>query len=182
MMLHTNRHKYPDLLTHIQSYADRESTCLKVAVGALLVDGDYLDSFEFSVFNPNSDIAYIPGLYGCNASAVKQLSCKSIGCLRMQKYGEQCKEHRNPEDCRSVHSEIQVISRAASLGMVTDNKVVIVTRYPCEACAKAIIKAGISTVIYGREQKISEQTAEMFKLAGIEVVHVPEWIYKDRTD
>lgn len=173
---------YHALLNLAQKYADLYSTCTKVAVGSLLVDKSYLDSFESKIFDVSSASDYIPGIYGCNSSAVSELSCKKIGCLRMEKYGEQHKSHRNPEDCRAVHSEIDVISRSASLGIKTSEKAIIVTRYPCESCAKAIIRAKIPVVVYGREQKISEQTETMFRLAGVVVIHVSDWTYEDRTD
>ena len=45
----------------------------------------------------------------------------------------------------------------------------IVTRYPCEACARAIVAAGITKVIYGGVEEISSQTKEIFERNEVEV-------------
>ena len=48
----------------------------------------------------------------------------------------------------------------------------LVTRYPCEACARAIVNCGfINVVIYGGEQDISEETERIFDSAGVQVIH-----------
>jgi dCMP deaminase len=70
----------------------------------------------------------------------------------------------------TIHSEIDAIVRAK-----TDltNGIIYVTRYPCESCARAIVDAGIKTVIYGRWKKISEDTERIFKENYVRVVHRP---------
>lgn len=106
--------------------------------------------------------------------------CNTIkGCLRVSKYGDNSKAHRNPDDCRSIHSEIDAICKAASSGVSITEATIYITRYPCEACARAIISSGITTVVYGREQKISEQTHDMFDEYGVEVIHVANYKEED---
>lgn len=49
---------------------------------------------------------------------------------------------------RMVHAEMSAITDAARLGISTRNATLYVTTYPCHNCAKHIIAAGISRVIY----------------------------------
>ena len=136
-------------------YAKHSSGCTKVAVGSCIVkDGSII-------------------ALGANR-AVPDL-CKTSECLRVEKYGENSKLHRNPEDCRAIHSEVDAIGKAAKAGVRTQGATIYVTRYPCEACARLIITAGIKRVVYGRNQHISEQTRIMFDLYGVEHYNESEY-------
>lgn len=146
------------LLNIAQSYADAYTGCCKTAVGSLIVD---------SLLAPT---VMIPG-----ANFSIPHSCKTHGCLRKEKYGEDSKSHRAPEDCRAIHSELSAIIAANSNGVSVKGKTIIVTRYPCEACARAIVQAGISRVVYGRAYEISEETHKIFEMADVEVLHISEW-------
>ena len=147
------------MLDKAQIYASRLSTCNKVQVGSLIVTSD----FEV--------------VYGCNRGIER--NCINAGCHRVEKYGENSKLHRLPSDCVSVHSEIDAISKAAKEGLSLEGAVIFVTRYPCEACARAISLSGIRKVHYGRTEEISEMTKKTFEAAGIEVVHEKDWTYED---
>lgn len=157
-MIHNKIEKY---LNEAQEYADSYSGCKKVAVGSILL--------------PKTDSNIV--VYGCNTSL--PVSCRETGCRRVELYGEDSKNHRLPSDCRSIHSEIDVITQAAKWGYPTNGSILIVTRYPCEACARAIVNAGIREVYYGRQQVISEETAEIFKRGLVKCVHVSSWDYED---
>ena len=153
--------KIEKLLDEAQEYADEYSGCKKVAVGSILLlkgkDGILV--------------------YGCNTSL--PVSCREAGCRRVELYGEDSKNHRLPSDCRSVHSEVDVITQAAKWGYSTNGGILFVTRYPCEACARAIVNAGIREVYYGRQQLISDETAEIFKRGLVKCVHVSSWDHED---
>lgn len=142
------------------TYAKCMSGCTKVAVGSVITDenGSIL-SFGANVTIPNL--------------------CKREGCLRIAKYGNNAKEHRLPSDCRAIHSEVDAIchlEKSARGGSI------YVTRYPCEACARAIVAAGISTVYYGRQQEISEQTEDIFCYGSVNVCHISSWDAEDTTN
>ena len=142
--------KYLDMA---QTYAEARSGCLKVAVGSCITD----EHGRILSFGAN---AAIPNL------------CKFQGCLRIEKYGNNDKTHRGPADCRAIHSEIDAIAhleRSARGGRI------YVTRYPCEACARAIVAAGITEVYYGRKQDISEETEQIFAYNGVKVVRKSGW-------
>lgn len=136
-------------------YAQKMSGCNKVAVGSVITKEDSIVAM------------------GANRSMPDL--CKCRGCLRVEKYGDDSKSHRNPEDCRAIHSEIDAITAAAQNGISTGGTTIYVTRYPCEACARAIISAGITTVAYGGTARISDQTQIMFDDYDISCIYIPNW-------
>ena len=133
-------------------YAGMMSGCTKVTVGAVIVKHGRAVSF------------------GANR-AIPDL-CKYRGCLRIEKYGDNDKTHRSPADCRAIHSEVDAICTARE---DLSGAAIYITRYPCEACARAIVAAGIQTVIYGRQQEISEETARIFEEAPVDVIWNKDW-------
>lgn len=144
--------KREDYLDMAQLYADKMSGCVKVAVGCVIVKDDRMIGF--------------------GANRTVSWPCKSCGCLRVKKYGDDSKSHRNPEDCSSIHSEIDALS---NLRESAEGATIYVTRYPCEGCAKAIISAGIKEVVYGGTAQVSEMTWHMFDAFGIRCVWIPGW-------
>ena len=154
------------LLQEAHNYAEQTSGCCKVSVGSIITDTTLNNVYSVKIFGSNKSLP---------------ISCKIAGCLRVEKYGEASKLHRNPEDCRAIHSEIDAICNAAKMGITTQGMTIFVTRYPCEACARAIVKAGITTVIYGRAQKCSELTYKILEEAGITVIHIDDWDAPDVT-
>lgn len=147
-----------NLMDMANLYAKRMSGCTKVSVGSVIVNGarDRIISF------------------GANR-AIPDL-CKYRGCLRVEKYGNNDKTHRSPADCRAIHSEVDAIACA---GCDLHGATILVTRYPCEACARAIVASGIREVVYGRDQKISEDTEQIFSDAGIRVTWLKAWTAPD---
>lgn len=143
-------------------YAQKTSGCRKVAVGSLIEK----DSVVVAL--------------GSN-QAMPDLCKSPRGCLRVEKYGEDSKVHRNPADCRAIHSEVDAICAAAMNGHSTKGATIYVTRYPCESCAKAIVAAGITQVIYGGTANISEETQKILDAGHVDIVKVDGW-REDNTD
>lgn len=148
-----------DFLNLTHRYAVEKSGCLKVAVGSLIV-GD-----NNRIVSAGTNLA-VPDF------------CRHEGCLRILKFGDDSKNHRGPTDCRAIHSEIHALITA---GEPVKGMTMYITRYPCEGCARAIAVAGISKVVYGRQQEISEMTAEIFDVYNIEVVWAKEFDAEDTT-
>ena len=144
-------------------YATTKTGCSKVSVGSIIVKN--LNKTNENVVSAGANRA-IPDL------------CLTRGCLRIELYGDAAKEHRLPSDCRALHSEIDAISKAGDVSGCD----IFVTRYPCEACARAIVAAGIKRVWFGRSQPISAQTADIFERAGVEVRWLKDWEEADRHD
>lgn len=151
-------------LNDAQRYADANSTCAKVRVGSLILR---LTEDKFPLM----------GAYGCNHGVNE---CTKRGCRRIKLYGEASKNHRLPSDCDAIHSEIDAIAHAAHLGIDLTGATIFVTRYPCEACARAIAESGITTVYYGRQESVSEYTMQI--LDGIRTIHVSDWDREDNHD
>ena len=156
--------KITDCLDLAQEYADKNSGCKKVAVGSLL-----------QIKHP--DVPRNVNIYGCNRSL--PVNCRDAGCRRIDLYGEDSKDHRLPSDCRSLHSEIDALTQAARWGYITEGATLVITRYPCEACARAIVNAGVAEVYYGREQVISQETEQILRSGKVKVTHVDTWSYED---
>ena len=152
MLDHMKNLAQEDYLDMAQLYADKMSGCCKVAVGCVIVKDDRMISF------------------GANRAVASR--CKVAGCLRVRKFGEDSKSHRNPEDCSSIHSEVDALS---NLRESAKGATAFVTRYPCEGCAKALISAGIKEVVYGGTARISQMTADMFDEYNIRCIYLPNW-------
>ena len=67
--------------------------------------------------------------------------CERLGCLKIRKYGNNSSEHRNPADCNAIHAEIVALLKlASSVRYHRFNTLKVwVSRYPCEACIRAMI-------------------------------------------
>ncbi len=145
-----------DCLDMAHAYATKTSGCKKVAVGCAIVRDGYIIALGANRGIPNL--------------------CKTKrGCFRVERYGEDSKNHRNPEDCRAIHSEVDALCSAAAQGISVKGAEMYVTRYPCEGCAKAIIAAGIKRVYYGGTARISDQTRDMLDEYNIECTYIPDW-------
>lgn len=140
-------------------YAKETTGCTKVSVGSCIV-------------TPS-------GMFVLGANRVVGHHCKNEGCFRIAKYGDNAKTHRNPDDCLAIHSEIDAISKAARIGVRLAGATIFVTRYPCEACARAIVASGIQNVVYGRNQEISEMTKQIFEDAGIYYYNESSYMEED---
>lgn len=78
------------------------------------------------------------------------------------------------------HAEANLIAFAAREGIRTKGCEVFVTHMPCSGCAKALIQAGVSRVVYGDGQTSmsnNEFTAakEMFDEAGVKLDLWIDW-------
>jgi dCMP deaminase len=65
------------------------------------------------------------------------------------------------------HAEENAIIQAAYHGISVKDATLYCTLSPCLLCAKMIINAGIQTVIYENEYKLTSQTKELLNSVGI---------------
>jgi dCMP deaminase len=70
---------------------------------------------------------------------------------------------------RTVHAEANAVAFAAKSGISTDGAVLYCTHSPCGNCAKLIINAGITKLMYEQEYR-DVKPLGMLASAGIEVV------------
>lgn len=152
---------YNSGLDKAQQYADTCSTCAKVKVGSMIRSKDGIP------------------IFGCNHGVS---DCINSGCRRIKLYGNASKEHRLPSDCDAIHSEVDAICTAARQGTQLQGATIYVSRYPCEACARAIAASGIKKVVFGRKEEISPYTDLILRSAGVNVVHVKSWEREDNNE
>lgn len=141
------------ILRKTHDFAEIYSQCCKAHVGAAIFRDKKCIALEANTTSPHN--------------------CRQSGCHRVLVYGSNSKQHRLPSDCYALHAEIKAIAAAAIRCETTACSTIYVTRYPCEACARAIVAAGITKVVYSGIEEISEQTAKIFHNASVEVEYVP---------
>lgn len=89
-------------------------------------------------------------------------------------------QHDWPRGCmvaghcsRAVHAELNAIVQAALNGVSTRASTLYVTCQPCNGCAKVIINAGITRVVFDGDYP-DEFALDMFREVGMEVVRLRE--------
>jgi dCMP deaminase len=116
----------------------RRSTCLRLQVGAIIV----------------RDGRVISG--GYNGAPAGMAHCTADIC--------------GPEKpcTRTIHAEANAIAFAAKYGIATQDCGMWITDSPCNECAKLIINAGISSVIFLRPYR-DEAPTDLLVKAGVNV-------------
>ncbi len=103
---------------------------------------------------------------GYNGAPVGVKSCEEKGeCIRKKLNIASGTQH---EICFAVHAEQNAIAQAAKLGINIQGATLYCTHQPCVICAKIIINAGISKVIY-KEGYPDEFSLQLFDEANIKV-------------
>lgn len=103
---------------------------------------------------------------GYNGAPQGVTSCKDKGeCLREKLGIESGTRH---ELCYAVHAEQNAIIQAARLGIVLDGATLYCTHQPCVICAKMIINAGITRIVY-KQGYPDEFAMELLREAGVAV-------------
>ena len=121
------------------------STCLRRKVGAVIVK----DKRVLST--------------GYNGSPKGTRHCEELGCIRVKMNIPSGTRH---ELCRGVHAEQNAIIQAARLGIKIGGATLYCTHQPCVICAKMIINAGISRVVY-KEGYPDEFSMQLFAEANV---------------
>lgn len=132
--------------------ASRRSSCLRRAVGAVLV----------------KDRRLLATGYNGVPSGVTH--CDVAGCLREKLSVPSGERH---ELCRGLHAEQNAIIQAAFHGVSIRGAVLYCTNLPCIICAKMLINAGIRRIVY-LEGYADPLTEEMLGEGGLELVKYAE--------
>jgi dCMP deaminase len=98
---------------------------------------------------------------GYNGSPAGQPHCDEVGHLLVDGH---C--------VRTIHAETNAIIQAALHGVSTKGATCYVTHYPCINCAKALINAGITRLVYETAYNIDPIARDFFQAAGVEEVQV----------
>ena len=142
MVPDNSRPSWEDYFMDIAMLVARRSTCLRRAVGAIIVKDKRILST------------------GYNGAPTGVRHCVEVGCLREKLGIESGKMH---ELCRGIHAEQNAIIQAAYH--------VFCTNLPCSICAKMIINAGIDKIYY-RSGYADELSKDMLQEAHIELIHL----------
>jgi dCMP deaminase len=67
-----------------------------------------------------------------------------------------CDYPHEPEDCLAVHAEANAIAFAARWGVMLEGAMLTCTHQPCLNCARLIINAGISRVIFSEPYRLKD--------------------------
>jgi len=116
-------HEYMQMAFDYSTY----SRCMRRQVGAVILctSGRVFRSSNTPVIDPNS--------------------CINNGCIRNK---ESIKSGLMQEVCRCVHCEADLIYQCALNGESTKNSIIFSTLSPCSICAKALIRAQISVLVF----------------------------------
>ena len=126
-MAEDNRPSWDEYFMDITRRVATRSTCLRRAVGAILVH----------------DKRIIASGYNGGPSGLAH--CLDIGCLREKLGIPSGQQH---ELCRGIHAEQNAIIQAARYGVSIDGSVLYCTTQPCTQCTKMLINAGITEIVY----------------------------------
>jgi deoxycytidylate deaminase len=144
--------------------AKNSTTCAKTWVGS---------SLGFIKYD-----SYIPMYYGSNRS-------NEYNCRVQIPYKElimKDPEVRCRDFCKAVHAEEDVIFKSIQQGTINLCDTILVTRYPCERCAKIIVANNIKNVYYTRPFEISLETKSIFEENNINVFHLKDLNIGDEND
>lgn len=72
---------------------------------------------------------------------------------------------------RTVHAEQNALCQAAKLGISVEGATLYCRMTPCRTCAMLIINCGIKRVVCEKRYHAGAESIELFKEAGVELVH-----------
>ena len=122
-----SRPSYDEYFMQMAYLAASRSTCLRRHVGAVLVKDKHVLSTGYN--GPPKGLRH----------------CNETGCLREEQGVPSGERH---EICRGLHAEQNAIIQASVFGVSIKNAVLYVTNTPCVVCAKMLINAGVTEIIY----------------------------------
>jgi len=145
-----SRPTWDEYFIEITKMVAKRSTCLRRHVGAILVKDKRILAT------------------GYNGAPQNIRHCLDIGCIRETKKVPSGERH---ELCRGIHAEQNLIIQAAYHGISIAGSQLYCTNFPCSICAKMIINAGITKIIY-LEGYPDELSQELLKEANIEAIRL----------
>ena len=110
---------------------------------------------------------------GYNGAPAGFKDCLELGCLRDEM---KIPSAQNPEICRAIHAEQNVIIQAALHGVSLEGSTIYATHMPCRQCAKMLVNARIKRYVSFGKYDDSPASAfinlnaflDLFQEAGIE--------------
>lgn len=125
----------------------KRSTCIRRKVAAIIVKDQRIIAT------------------GYNGAPAGLAHCEQVGCIRQHR-GIPSGEHH--ELCRGIHAEQNAIIQSAIHGVSIKDSTIYITHSPCILCAKMIINAKISRIVYVGNYP-DELSQELLKESGIQI-------------
>ncbi len=139
--------KYQGFLKEAEDQA-KNSKCWWRHVGAVLVKDDKIILGAFNKMMPFDD------------------ECYKTGCVR-----DGIPAGRSPEICSVAHAEATIIATAANKGISLKETTLYTTHFPCSACAKLVVLAGIKKIVYSKGSAFFDGE-RVLKKQGIEIIKI----------
>jgi dCMP deaminase len=131
----------------IAEVVSKRSTCLRHKNGAVLVRDKHILST------------------GYNGAPRGLPHCSEVGCLREELKIPSGQRH---ELCRGAHAEANAIIQAALHEISTADSIMYSTHQPCILCAKLIINAQVTEVVF-KTHYADELAVSLLKRAGVKL-------------
>ncbi|WP_295997398.1 cytidine/deoxycytidylate deaminase family protein [uncultured Adlercreutzia sp.] len=122
-----NRPSWDEYFMKMANDVATRTTCLRRGVGAVIVKDRRILAT------------------GYNGVPTGLAHCSETGCLREQLGVPSGQRH---EICRGLHAEQNAIIQAARYGINIAGATIYVNTQPCVVCAKMLINAGITEIVY----------------------------------
>jgi dCMP deaminase len=88
-------------------------------------------------------------------------------------FENECEDEDGNSKPYVLHAEANAITKVAKSNNSSDGATLYITDSPCMDCAKLIIQAGITRVVYGDEYRITDGI-NLLEKAGIEIVKISD--------
>lgn len=147
MTIDDARPSWDEYFMSIASQVAGRSTCLRRHIGAVIVKDKRILATGYN--NVPSGIEH----------------CTSRGCLRDQMGIPSGERH---ELCRGIHAEQNAVIQAARHGISIDGSTLYCTHQPCILCAKIVINAGITELVYAGAYP-DELSMQLLNEAGMKI-------------
>ena len=144
-MAEDNRPSWDEYFMKMANDVATRTTCLRRGVGAVIVKDRRILAT------------------GYNGVPTGLTHCSETGCLREQLGVPSGQRH---EICRGLHAEQNAIIQAARYGINIAGATIYVNTQPCVVCAKMLINAGITEVVFQNPYP-DELACEMLREAGV---------------
>lgn len=146
-MIRQERPSWDEYFMTLADEVATRTTCLRRAVGAIIVKEKRILAT------------------GYNGVPTGLSHCSVTGCLR-EKLGVPSGQRH--EICRGLHAEQNALLQAARYGIDIEGSSIYITTQPCVVCAKMLINAGISEIIY-RNPYPDELAMELLNESNIKI-------------
>lgn len=156
------RPTWDELFIKIAQEVAERSTCIRMKVGAVVVQDNRIVSIGYNGSTPGGE--HCGDHFRKYYISMSDLEGEFEDWIQSQEFYDM---HYKWSAVHEIHAEQNAILYAAKKGISTEGATLYVTHSPCKYCAKTIVASGIKHVkfleVYDREKSI-----DFLKQAGVE--------------